>query len=313
MDLYTNNIYSIVNSFLEVIIEMKVSEYAKHLLLAPNLEDKLLPPSRHWEEETDLKPLRIEIPGRSTKLQFSDKKVKIPRLEHLNLESNRGLSLHHFANHELMAIELFAWALLAFPSAPKSVRNGFLKTIEEEQTHLKLYLSRMRDFGIDFGDIPLNYIFWKQLGQFGSLESFSAVMSISFEGANLDYAQVYAQVFSYFGDQLTSDIMLTIFEDEVKHVKRGLRAFERSVPKEKNHWDHYRSLIQFPFTPRRAKGYLYLPETRSLAGMDPDFIRSLGSYEDEYTGRVNLESVKKFGLGETILRKNRLDSDSHSR
>lgn len=287
---------------------MKVSEYAKHLLLAESLEDKLLPPSRHWDEETELTPLRIEAPGRSSKFQFSDKKVKIPRLEHLNLESNRGLSLHHFANHELMAIELFAWALLAFPEAPRSVRNGFLKTIEEEQTHLKLYLNRMRDFGIDFGDIPLNYIFWKQLGQFKTLESFSAVMSISFEGANLDYAQIYAQVFSHFGDQLTSDIMITIFEDEVKHVKRGLRAFERSIPENGNHWEHYLSLIHFPFTPRRAKGYLYLPETRSLAGMNKEFIQSLGNYEDEYTGRVNLESVKKFGLGERILRKNRLDS-----
>ncbi len=287
---------------------MKVSEYAKHLLLAGSLEDKLLPPSRQWEEETEFTSIRMEAPGRSPKFQFSDKKVKIPRLEHLNLQSNRGLSLHHFANHELMAIELFAWALLAFPDAPRSVRNGFLKTIEEEQTHLKLYLNRMRDFGIDFGDIPLNYIFWKQLGQFKTLESFSAVMSISFEGANLDYAQIYAQVFSYFGDHLTSDIMITIFEDEVKHVKRGLRAFERSIPENGNHWDHYLSLIQFPFTPRRAKGYLYLPETRSLAGMNPAFIQSLGDYQDEYTGRVNLVSVKKFGLGERILRKNRLDS-----
>ncbi|MCW7494031.1 ferritin-like domain-containing protein [Leptospira sp. 2 VSF19] len=287
---------------------MKVSEYAKHLLLASSLEDKLLPPSRHWDEETEFTAIHIEAPSRSSKFQFSDKKVKIPRLEHLNLESNRGLSLHHFANHELMAIELFAWALLAFPDAPRSIRNGFLKTIEEEQTHFKLYLNRMRDFGIDFGDIPLNYIFWKQLGQFKTVESFTAIMSISFEGANLDYAQIYAQVFSYFEDHLTSDIMLTIFEDEVKHVKRGLRAFERSVPENVKHWDHYLSLIHFPFTPRRAKGYLYLPETRLLAGMNPEFIHSLGEYQDEYTGRVNLESVKKFGLGERILRKNRLDS-----
>lgn len=53
---------------------MKISEYAKHLLLAPNLEDKLLSPSRQWEEETEFTALRIETPGRSTRLQFSDKK-----------------------------------------------------------------------------------------------------------------------------------------------------------------------------------------------------------------------------------------------
>lgn len=287
---------------------MKLSEYAKHLLLAPNLEDKLFTPAKHWDEEIDDKPLRIQKPGRSHLIQFSDKKVKIPRLEHLNLESNKGLTLHHFANHELMAIELFAWAILAFPNAPKSIRNGWVKTIEEEQTHLKLYINRMNDFGVQFGDIPLNYIFWKQLEQFHTLESFSAVMSLSFEGANLDYSQVYAKVFSYFGDLKTSEIMLTIFEDEVKHVKRGVRAFEKSIPPEKNSWEYYLTLIQFPFTPRRAKGYLFFPETRYLAGLDQDFVNHLSNYEDEYTGRVNLESVKKFGLGSELMRKNRLDS-----
>ncbi|MCW7461554.1 ferritin-like domain-containing protein [Leptospira limi] len=290
---------------------MKLSEYAKHLLLAPNLEDKLLAPAKHWEEELDDKPLRLQKPGRSPLLQFSDKKVKIPRLEHLNLESNKGLTLHHFANHELMAIELFAWAILAFPNAPKSIRNGWVKTIEEEQSHLKLYIDRMNDFGVQFGDIPLNYIFWKQMEQFHTLESFSAVMSLSFEGANLDYSQVYAKVFSYFGDLKTSEIMLTIFEDEVKHVKRGVRAFEKSIPPEKNSWEHYLTLIQFPFTPRRAKGYLFFPETRYLAGLDQDFVNHLSQYEDEYTGRVNLESVKKFGLGSELMRKNRLDSHTN--
>lgn len=287
---------------------MKLTDYAKHLLLAPNLEDKLLPPSRFWDEEEDFNSIRIEKPARNQNLKFSDKKIKIPRLEHLNLESNRGLTLHHFANHELMAIELFAWAILAFPNAPKSIRNGWVKTIEEEQIHLKLYIKRMNDFGVQFGDIPLNYIFWKQLNQFHSLESFSAVMSLSFEGANLDYSQVYAKVFSYFGDNLTSDIMVYIFEDEVKHVKRGVRAFEKSIPPNQNTWEHYRSLIQFPFTPRRAKGYLYFPETRTLAGLDSRFVKELEAYEDEYTGRVNLESVKKFGLGSELMRKNRLDS-----
>ncbi len=150
---------------------MKISDYAKHLLLSESIEDKLSPPAKIWEEEETF-PLRIDKPSRSKSIQFSDKKIKIPRLEHLNLTSNRGLTLHHFANHELMAIELFAWALLAFPDAPKSTKLGFIKTIEEEQNHLKLYIERMNDFGIQFGDIPLNYIFWKQIGQFHSLETF---------------------------------------------------------------------------------------------------------------------------------------------
>lgn len=286
---------------------MKISDYAKHLLLSESIEDKLSPPAKIWEEEETF-PLRIDKPSRSKSIQFSDKKIKIPRLEHLNLTSNRGLTLHHFANHELMAIELFAWALLAFPDAPKSTKLGFIKTIEEEQNHLKLYIERMNDFGIQFGDIPLNYIFWKQIGQFHSLETFSAILSLSFEGANLDYSQVYAKVFRYFGDHQTADIMLTIFEDEIKHVKRGLRIVTKSKPEDQDLWTYYQSLIQYPFTPRRAKGYSYLPDTRKLAGFDANFISKLGLYEDEYTGRVNQESLKKFQINEVLLRKNRLDS-----
>ncbi|MDF3821208.1 DUF455 family protein [Leptospira sp. 96542] len=284
---------------------MKISEYAKHLLLSNSLSDKLLPPPKGLVNDTH-PDIRILFPGREERFQFSDKKVKIPRLEHLNQLSNRGLTLHHFANHELMAIELFAWALLAFPNAPVASKLGFIKTISEEQTHLKLYINRMHEFGVEFGDLPLNRLFWKQLDLFHSLESFTAVMSISFEGANLDYSQVYAKVFKYFGDDVTSDIMLTIFEDEVKHVKRGLRIFDKNKPEGTSVWNHYLSQIKFPFTPRRAKGYYYLPETRKLAGFESNFIHELGEYKDEYTGRVNLESVKKFDLGNHLLRKNKL-------
>lgn len=286
---------------------MKISEYAKHLLMSETILDKLTPPSKNWEEE-NISSIRIERPGRAKSISFSDKKVKIPRPEHLNLPTNRGLTLHHFANHELMAIELFAWALLAFPEIPKSTKLGFLKTIEEEQTHLKLYIERMNDFGIQFGDIPLNYIFWKQLNQFVSIESFSAVMSITFEGANLDYSQIYAKLFQTFGDKLTADIMLTIFEDEIKHVKRGLQILRKQQPEDVSFWSYYNSLMQFPFTPRRAKAYFYLPKTRELAGFDPHFCDELGKYEDEYSGKVNLESFKKFDLQGPILRKIRLDS-----
>ncbi|BDA80057.1 hypothetical protein LPTSP3_g29870 [Leptospira kobayashii] len=285
---------------------MKLSDYAKHLLLSPNLEDKLISPLKVWEEEIELVPIRMEKPVREDRLSFSDKKVKIPRLEHLNQTSAKGLTLHHFANHELMAIELFAWAILAFPDAPIHVKYGFIKTIEEEQSHLKLYIKRMSDFGIGFGDIPLNYIFWKQIPKLQSLEEFTAVLSISFEGANLDYSQVYAKAFHHFGDFETAEIMMRIFEDEIKHVKRGMRVFQNGIPEGKSDWDYYLSLIQFPFTPRRAKGYYFIPETRRMAGMSESFIQSLGDYTDEYTSRVNHRILERFSLDETVWKKSDL-------
>ncbi len=285
---------------------MKLSEYAKHLLLSSDLEDKLLPPPSVWQEETDVRPFRIEKPNRADNLKFSDVKTKIPRLEHLNQTTAKGLTLHHFANHELMAIELFAWAILAFPESPLRVKLGFIKTIQEEQTHLRLYLKRMNDFGISFGDIPLNYIFWKQVPKLGSVEEFTAVLSLSFEGANLDYSQIYAKAFAHFEDWETAEIMIRIFEDEVKHVKRGMRVFQNGKPSSMEDWDYYKTLIHFPFTPRRAKGYIFLPETRKLSGMSDEFIRLLEEYEDEYSGRVNLKTLERFQFGVDVWRKSDL-------
>jgi len=285
---------------------MKISEYAKHLLFSDRIEDKLLSPPSFWEEENEIRAIRIEKPNRPMNLQFSDKKTKIPRLEHLNQNTARGLTLHHFANHELMAIELFAFALLAFPEVRQQVKLGFLKTIEEEQIHLNLYLTRMHDFGISFGEIPVNYLFWKQIPRMESIQKFCAIMSLSFEGANLDFSQIYAQAFLHFGDIETAKIMIQIFEDEVRHVKRGLRILKQEMNEVKDDWQYYTSLLEFPFTPRRAKGYYYFPETRKLAGLSDTFCSELGNYTDEYSGRVNLNGVGKLKIENQILRKSDL-------
>lgn len=88
-----------------------LNEFADFILRSGKLEDKLYSPDSFpidVPSETCIPPDR---PARSSKIEFSDRKSKIPRLEHLNVEENRILSLHHFANHELMAVELFAWAI----------------------------------------------------------------------------------------------------------------------------------------------------------------------------------------------------------
>ncbi|MCC5816427.1 MAG: DUF455 family protein [Leptospira sp.] len=273
------------------------SEYAEFILYSPDLESKLTPPDSHLTDS--LAPQKLDppsIPTRHSSIAMTDEKSKIPRLEHLNDPRNVGLSLHHFANHELMAIELFAWALLKFPDAPAGVRRGFLKSLQEEQSHFRLYQMRMEELGIGFGDRPLNRLFWKQISKMETLEKFSAVLSISFEGANLDFSQVYKQAFAFHGDEKSATIMETVFEDEVRHVKRGLAVFKKTKPNDMNEWEYFQSLLEFPFTPRRAKGYFYIPETRRRVGFSEPFIESLGKYEDQYTGRVHLSSLEKVGI-----------------
>ncbi len=276
-----------------------INEYCKFILISPKLEDKLLPPP---EDLLDIKDSTFEIPTtpvRDSSIAISDKKSKIPRLEHLHLPINRGIALHHFANHELMATEIFAWALLKFQSIPDKSRQDLFSSLREEQKHLKLYLERMQELGIGFGERPLNGIFWKYIHFMSSFEKFSAIMSLSFEGANLDYATIYQKTFSEYGDYKTAEIMEIVFLDELKHVKRGLKILQKRENQSVSEWDYFLSLLDHPFTPRRAKGYFFIPDTRRKVGFTEDFISKLAEYQDEFSNRkkeVIPEGLKSWGI-----------------
>ena len=57
----------------------------------------------------------------------------------------RAECLARFAHHELMAVELFAWALLRWPMMPSPMRAGFVGVLAQEQVHCRLYLERLAD------------------------------------------------------------------------------------------------------------------------------------------------------------------------
>ena len=276
-----------------------INEYCKFILLSSTLENKLLPPP---EDLVDIKDLEIKIPNtptRELKIAISEKKSKIPRLEHLHLPINRGIALHHFANHELMATEIFAWALLKFQNIPDKSRQDLFNSLQEEQNHLKLYLERMQELGIEFGERPVNGIFWKYIPLMPSFEKFSAIMSLSFEGANLDYATIYKKTFEQYEDEKTAEIMEIVFLDELKHVKRGLKVLQRRENQSISEWDYFLSLLDHPFTPRRAKGYFYIPDTRRKVGFTEEFILKLAEYKDEFSNRkkeIIPEGLKTWGI-----------------
>ncbi|MCB1178648.1 MAG: DUF455 family protein [Leptospiraceae bacterium] len=261
-----------------------INEYCLHILKSDKLSEKILQPPLELKDIS--KEFVIpEKPAREDKIRFSEKKSKIPRLEHLNQKLNRGVAIHHFANHELLAIELFAYALLKFQDIDESYRRDLFASLQEEQKHLKLYLNRMNELGIEFGEKPLNYIFWKYLPLMQTFEKFSAIMSLSFEGANLDYAVIYKKTFERYDDKTSADIMEIVYRDELKHVKRGMKILKNRDDKSISEWEYYNSLLTHPFTPRRAKGYFYLPYTRKKVGFSDEFIQKLGDYKDEFSNR----------------------------
>ena len=76
-------------------------------------------------------------------------------------EKERGLVLHFFANHELLAVELMALAILKFQDAPVNFRRGVVQTLKDEQQHVRMYRKRMAEIGVEFGQIPVSDYFWR--------------------------------------------------------------------------------------------------------------------------------------------------------
>ncbi len=266
---------------------MTLFEYAKNILLGESLEEKLTPSSViEWNESELWEPLRVKFPARNEKISFSQKQIKFPGKGALKLDKEKGKALHFFANHELLAIEMFAQAILLFPELKISQRKLLVKTLEEEQKHFSLYLKRMNSFGVKFGDFPLNQFFWSFMEKIETPDQFFATISLTFEQANLDFAKYYHSIFELVGDGETANILKIVYEDEIKHVARGRHEVAHSlVGKEEamtQLWEHYCDILPPPLTPARAKGLIFDEEGRKMAGLPTEYIESLKEYRNSF-------------------------------
>lgn len=270
---------------------MHYRDYARLLLEGGELADKL-----YSSKGLDFSPLNQEYelpvnPGRKPGLTFNNDQVKFPRAASFHLEDRRGLALHFFANHELLAIEMMAAALLIYPdNTPELIqfKKGLVKTIQDEQKHLKLYMNRMKDFKIELGDFPLNDFFWRSMEKLKTPSHFFSAMALTFESANLDFAQYYEKSFLEVEDFETAKIMRVVFEDEISHVALG--AFWLNQWRgDKKLWDYYKDHLPGVMTPARSKGIHFDSSSRIKAGLDQEFINELELFRDEFkvTNRKN--------------------------
>lgn len=216
------------------------------------------------------------FPGRPAELLHLGNS-KFPAARLLHDPRARAHVLHFFANHELLAMELMALVLLRFPGAPAAFRDGLVHTIEEEQTHLRLYLERMQELGVQFGDLPLTDYFWNGLKGVRSPLEFVVQMSLTFEQANLDFSRYYRDEVARHGDERTAAILDRVYREEIGHVKHGLVWFNRwrENASTESDWDAYRRLLPPPLSPRRAKGVGFCADARRAAGLSETFIHEL--------------------------------------
>lgn len=260
---------------------MKLSDFTKNILLGDDLDSKLFYPE--IIEFDDFQEQRIDIPKRSGKIEFSAKQARFPK-GNFHEKKRTAMALNAFANHELLAVEIMAYALSIFPHNTQELvrfKKGILSALKDEQKHFRLYANRMKDLGYEFGDFPLNDFFWKHMKDMKTPQEYLSMMAMTFEAANLDFSFQYEKIFRDLGDSKTADVLKIVYEDEISHVGFGVNYLNK-WKEDKSLWEYYRFCLPFPLTPARARGKSFDENSRIRAKMDNDFITNLLNYKDDY-------------------------------
>jgi uncharacterized ferritin-like protein (DUF455 family) len=253
-----------------------LTELALALLEAETIEGKLAPLPPGVRDERRGPPRQVLAPARPPELRVMPARAgRVPPVAGMRDPHQRARILHALANHELQAVELFAWALVAFPEAPARFRRGLAAILGEEQRHLGLYAGRLAALGHRLGDFPVTGHFWNHLGQFSSPLRFVCVMGLTFENANLDFAQEYAAAARAAGDRDTAEVLDLVHREEIRHVRFAWRWLRRWQGEDRSTWRAYLDSVAPPLGPGRARGRELCRVSRRAAGLDDEFIAGL--------------------------------------
>ena len=241
------------------------------ILESGQLEAKLAPLAPDWDDGEPGTALEIKAPARDPELAFAEETRPLPRPGELADPAARALCLARFAHHELMAVELFAWALLRWPELDPALRHGFARVIEEEQRHCRLYLERLEAHGSSLREHELSPYFWKQADAIGSsphgVAAFLAAMGLTLEQANLDFTLTYRDAFRDGGDEESALVSQRVHDDEVGHVRLAAQWLRRLLP-DGGDTERYEACVPFPLAANRAKGRRFDVPARRRAGLD---------------------------------------------
>jgi uncharacterized ferritin-like protein (DUF455 family) len=256
---------------------MQICEFARRILCSAEMADKLAPIALPVDDTGRGPALRVPMPARPAELQFCGRRES-PAMPHPNSLADprrRAIAHHIMANHELQALEVMAFVLLAFPEAPPEFRQGLVRVMADEQRHTSMHLDRLSALGMRFGELRVNGYFWRKAQAFETLLDYVAGMSLTFEGRNLDHTLEFAEWFRQAGDERSSGIMRAIHRDEIRHVAFGLEWLRMLKSPQQTDWEAYEAHLRWPLRPERSRGRTFHREPRLEAGMTADFVDRL--------------------------------------
>ena len=256
---------------------MELREFAERILRSESLDEKLARPGRSLTDQRPGEAWRPEQPARSKELRFAARRTApaMPKPGAFKDPKKRAIAHHIMANHELQALEVMAWVLVAFPDAPAEFRRGMVDVMLDEQRHTRLHVERAATLGLRFGELPVNSYIWQKAQQFECVLDYLAGLPLVFEGANLDHSLEFAVLFEQADDERSAAIMQAIHHDEIQHVAFGLEWLRKLKPPEQSDWEAFQSHLKWPLRAEKARGEIFQSEARRAAGMSDDFIEHL--------------------------------------
>lgn len=256
---------------------MELREFAERILLSESLDEKLARAAHSWTDKRPGEAWRPEGPARSKELRFAARRTAptMPKPGAFKDVKKRAIAHHIMANHELQALEVMAWVLVAFPEAPAEFRRGMIGVMADEQRHTRLHIERAAALGLRFGELPVNCYIWRKAQQFDNVLDYLATLPLVFEGANLDHTLEFAAYFEQAGDERGAAIMRAIHRDEIQHVAFGLEWLRKLKSPEQSDWEAFQSHLKWPLRPEKAHGDVFQREARRAAGMTDEFINQL--------------------------------------
>lgn len=262
----------------------ELRDLALSILESPELASKLAPLPA-WTDRSPGSAVRITEPARDHALRIRPgREVVVPPVAGMPDPAQRARILCALANHELQAVELFAWAILAFPDAPPAFRRGLAQILGDEQRHCELYLARARALGSELGDHGVTGHFWGKLDAMTTPLEFVCVMGLTFENANLDFAGDYARAARAADDEATAEALDAVHADEIRHVAFAWTWLDKLRPAGSTPLEAYLQSVRFPLGPARARGRHLDVEARRACGLDEAFISALSAAEPKRPG-----------------------------
>jgi len=257
-----------------------IRTFCRLVLERGDLATKLAPPrgadGSPLNDDAPGPALHLARPARDPDLAMSGGAGPLPRPGELRAPEARARCLARFAHHELMAVELFAWALLRWPELPAELRRGWLAALSDEQKHCRLYRERLLALGSDLHEHDLSDYFWKHVPAIAASphgpRAFLSAVGLTLEQANLDFALLYRDAFREAGDEASARVCQIVHDDEVGHVRLGAVWLARLAERQQSETERYREAVPFPLSAARAKGRRFSAESRRSAGLGEDFI-----------------------------------------